>query len=85
MAQQKQQLDQSKMNRSQRNAKAKAKGLRKARRKNKIDKLRNTENKTPTEGAYVAKYRSLNISASTKYMLNPFIKVSRFSNIKNQK
>jgi len=73
------------MNRSQRNAKAKAKGLRKARRKKKIDNLRNTENKTPTDGAYVAKYRSLNISASNKYMLNPFIQVSRFSNIKGQK
>ena len=63
------------MNRSQRNAKAKAKGLRKARRKKKIDKLRNTEKKTPTNSTeVVAPSRSLNISAINKYMLNPFIK-----------
>ena len=68
------------MNRSQRNAKAKAKGLRKARRKKKIDKLRNTEKKTPTNSTeVVATYRSLNISASNKYMLNRFIKFNRLS------
>jgi hypothetical protein len=62
------------MNRSQRNAKAKAKGLRKARRKKKIDKIRNTEKKTPTYSNEEVAYRSLNISASNKYMLNPYMK-----------
>ena len=76
------------MNRSQRNAKAKAKGLRKNRRKKEIDKLRNTEKKTPiysTEEPSVADCRGLNLSPSTKYMLNPFIKFNRFSNLKARK
>jgi len=73
------------MNRSQRNAKAKAKGLRKARRKKKIDKLSNTEKKTPTYSNEEVAYRSLNISASNKYMLNPFIKYNPFSKFKGQK
>jgi len=70
------------MNRSQRNAKAKAKGLRKARRKKKTDKLKNTEKKTTfysNEELNVAGCRGLNLSPSTKYMINPFIKFNRFS------
>ena len=70
------------MNRSQRNAKAKAKGLRRARRKKKINKIRNTEKKTTfysNEELNVAGCRGLNLSPSTKYMLNRFIKFKRLS------
>ena len=70
------------MNRSQRNAKAKEKGLRRARRKKKINKIRNTEKKTTfynNEELNVAGCRGLNLSPSTKYMLNRFIKFNRLS------
>ena len=80
------------MNRSQRNAKAKEKGLRRARRKKKINKIRNTEKKInkirntekkttfySNEELNVAGCRGLNLSPSTKYMLNPFIKFNRLS------
>ena len=73
------------MNRSQRNAKAKAKGLRKARRKKKIDKIRNTEKKTPTYSNEEVVYRSLNISASNKYMLNPYMKFNPHAKYKSIK
>lgn len=55
------------MNRSQRNAKAKAKGLRKARRKNKVNKIKNMTAKNP----YLADTgtRGLKISGnSNKYL-----------------
>ena len=73
------------MNRSQRNAKAKAKGLRKARRKKEIDKIRNTEKKTPTYNNEEVAYRGLNISASNKYMLNPYMKYNPHAKYKNIK
>jgi len=76
------------MNKSQRNAKAKAKGLRNASRKNKVNKIKNTEKKTPTysnEEAFVADFRGLNISTRTKYMINPFLKLSRFATVKKRR
>ena len=76
------------MNKSQRNAKAKAKGLRNARRKNKVNKIKNKEKKTTTystEETSIADCRGLNISTSTKYMLNPFLKFSRFATVKKRR
>lgn len=75
------------MNKSQRNAKAKAKGLRQARRKNKVNKIRNMEKKNSPymEEAVVADCRGLNISTGTKYMLNPFVKLNRFATVKKRR
>jgi hypothetical protein len=72
------------MNRSQRNAKAKAKGLRKARRKKKIDKIKNMTAKNP----YLADNtgtRGLKISGNSNKYLDGLYHSSRHTKMTPKK